>query len=114
MKVWGGNRIYSSSHIPQLLKAFHDFTENPVDPKAAIILTLEKIGSSEIPFMFYFYDGWKAPKGVFKQFEDIPAQLDGCKSRTYTDLVSVADSQRISSHIYSSKSPERARQQWEV
>jgi hypothetical protein len=78
-KVWGGSRMYSNKHLPGLLKAFNDFTESPVDPKAAIILTIEKMGGNIAPVLFLFYDGPEAPEGVFKQFEDIPISLTQLK-----------------------------------
>jgi hypothetical protein len=85
--TWGGVRTYSGYETDKLLKAFHDFTANPVDPKAAIILTFEKLGNTVLNALFMFYDGPKAPKGVFKQFEDIPIFLDLTYTQSYADLV---------------------------
>jgi hypothetical protein len=86
--VWGGVRTYSGYETDKLLKAFHDFTANPVDPKAAIILTFEKVGDTVMNLLFMFYDGPKAPSGAFRQFESIPIFLDLTWTQSYATLVS--------------------------
>jgi hypothetical protein len=72
-----------------LLAAFQDFTENPVDPKAAVILTLERVAGINIFLLFKFYDGPTPPTGVFKGFEGIPSISDSSKTQYYGDLVSL-------------------------
>lgn len=63
--------MFSSGKVDALLGAFHDFTELPADPKAAIILTLERIGGQELWILFRSYDGPSPPLGAFKKFESI-------------------------------------------
>ncbi|KAF2668477.1 FAD-binding domain-containing protein [Microthyrium microscopicum] len=87
VQVWGGQRIYSSGSIPALLEAFHDFTESPVDPRAAIILTLERVAGINVVLMFYFWHGPTPPVGVFKKFENITHLSDSCSTRSYADLL---------------------------
>lgn len=46
-------------------------TSRTADPKAAIILTLERIGGQELWILFRSYDGPSPPLGAFKKFESI-------------------------------------------
>jgi hypothetical protein len=112
--VYGGQKIYGPGAETKLVEAFHDFTENPVDPKAAIILTLEKVGTTILPVVFYFYQGPTPPKGVFKGFENVSVLYDRTKTQPYLDLLvsnsfggaSLSSSQRTSFRV----SPVQSRQ----
>lgn len=114
-KVFGGQKFYAPGTEDRLLEAFADFTENPVDPKAAVILTLEKFGTTTTPVVFYFYQGATAPKGVFKGFEDIWPMFNNVKTQPYLDLLisnaiggaSVSSTQRSSFRVRISKAFKR-------
>ena len=80
--------MFSAGNVDALLDAFHDFTESPADPKAAVILTLERIGGQELCILYRCYDG-RTPPGAFKKFESIsnvPGTNFGA-TRTYPELV---------------------------
>jgi hypothetical protein len=107
--VHGGQKIYAPGAEDKLVEAFHDFTENPVDPKAAVILTLEKIGTTILPVVFYFYQAPTPPKGAFKGFETVKHLYDNTKTQSYLDLLtsnsfggaSLSSSQRSSFRVRS-------------
>jgi hypothetical protein len=73
-------------------------TENPVDPKAAIIFTLERVGGQQLVVLYHCYDGPTPPKGAFKKFETISSLIDQTKTRTYKDLVSSSVYQSLLIH----------------
>lgn len=82
--------MFSDSNRRAILTAFHDFTANPVDPKASVIVSLSRFGGSGTLWVIHrFYDGEVPPKGAFMGFEDlwhIPGTDFGAV-RTYADLV---------------------------
>lgn len=88
-KVWGGPIVFSDTNRNALLAAFHDFTEKPADPKAAIILTSAHLGGVGVWILHRFYDGEQPSQGAFKQFEAIDhiPGLDGGWARSYGDLL---------------------------
>jgi hypothetical protein len=90
-KVWGGYRIYTTGKGDQIYSGFHEFNKNPnADPKAASIVNTSYATQGTIIYMvFFFYDGPKPPAGAFGKLIDIPALIDLCTERTYTDLVSL-------------------------
>jgi hypothetical protein len=88
-KVLGGYRIFSTGKRERIYAAYHEFINNPnPDPKAAIIVNSNHCTSGmNIYMIFFFYDGEKHPPGAFGKMYDIPATLDFCTTRTYTDLM---------------------------
>jgi hypothetical protein len=86
-QVWGGYRTYTGGKAPALMKAVRTFTENYPDPKAAIIVTAERVLDINMWLMFFFYDGPEVPKGVFDEFLAISHITDSTKTRSYADLL---------------------------
>lgn len=86
-QVWGGSRIYGSDQLPELYANFADFTSNPTDPKAAIILTIEYVAGGLVPLVFYFYDGATPAAGAFKGFLNQPYLIDNTKTQSYGALL---------------------------
>ncbi|PBP27987.1 putative FAD binding domain containing protein [Diplocarpon rosae] len=88
-QVWGGVRIYSQAATAQLLTATQDFTENFHDPKAAVIVTFEKLVSGLEQFwaVFFFYDGPAPPAGVFDEFNGLATESDSVKTQSYSSLL---------------------------
>ena len=85
--VWGGVRSYTADKTPALLEALHKFIGQPKDPKAAIIFLTLPNGNDTPVTLSFFYDGPKAPPGVFCGLEDIKASLDVTSEIAYSTLV---------------------------
>ncbi|KAF1985896.1 FAD binding domain-containing protein [Aulographum hederae CBS 113979] len=101
-EIWGGTMVFGGDQTPKLLTAIRNFTEHYLDPKAALIMTAEKVlrGAVDIWVVFLFYDGPTPPPNVFKDFIDTPHVLNDCKSRSYYDLLASNNKYVLHGSIY--------------
>jgi FAD/FMN-containing dehydrogenase len=88
-QVWGGYRIYDMLQQPAIVKALQQFVESPSDPKAAIIVGVNRRAPiGRFLQMFYFYDGPTPPSEPFKGPLEVPATiLDSTQTRSYSGLL---------------------------
>jgi hypothetical protein len=86
-KIWGGIRAYKSSQSAEILAAVQNLTETYPDPKAAVIVTLNRILRHETIVVFFFYDGPAPPDGVFGGLEKIHSSVSTVKTQSYKDFV---------------------------
>ncbi|RDA94226.1 hypothetical protein CP533_0580 [Ophiocordyceps camponoti-saundersi (nom. inval.)] len=90
--VWGGIRIYAGDQRAALFAAISNFTASNRDNKAAIIPTFTIVDAFglvnrfPVGVLFFFYDGRKAPPGVFDAFNSIPTILSNTVTRPYLAL----------------------------
>ncbi|RDA86152.1 hypothetical protein CP532_3044 [Ophiocordyceps camponoti-leonardi (nom. inval.)] len=90
--VWGGVRIYAGNQRAALFAAIANFTASNRDNKAAIIPTFTIIDAFglvqhfPIGVLFFFYDGRRAPPGVFDAFDAIPTIFSNTVTRPYLAL----------------------------
>jgi hypothetical protein len=92
-QVWGGFRIYDTTHEDEIYAALHDFVPHgPRDPKAAIIHTNSiAAGNTKSHILIFFYDGPTPPTtGPFADFINIPPLIDQTGTQSYASLVSVS------------------------
>jgi len=95
--VWGGNVVYlrTPSVDVALLHAVRDFTEYSDDPKAAVIVTAERVNLNLVDswILFLFYDGPVVPPGIFDNFTQIGLGpiTNTFHERTYADLMAFSN-----------------------
>jgi hypothetical protein len=91
----GGNLLFlhSPATDSKILKAVRDFTEYNEDPKAAVIVTAERINLNLLDscILFLFYDGLSPPPGTFDNFTSMGPFTNDCRERTYADLMAFSN-----------------------
>lgn len=100
--IWGGNLVFGDDHTDGILSAVRNFTENYVDPKAAIIVTSELTlwNSTNLWILFLFYDGGQPPEGIFDEFLALDPIIDSCKTQAYGDLLKANDAFVLHGSVY--------------
>ncbi|KAG8165011.1 hypothetical protein KVR01_005286 [Diaporthe batatas] len=102
-QIWGGNLVFlGAQKTDGILSAVRNFTENYDDPKAAIIATSElTLGkSTDLWILFLFYDGLEPPAGIFDEFLALKPDINSCKTRSYSDLLTSNNAFVLKGSVY--------------
>lgn len=102
-QIWGGNLVFlGAQKTDGILSAVRNFTEHYDDPKAAIIATSELTlgNSTDLWILFLFYDGLEPPTGIFDEFLALKPDINSCKTRSYSDLLTSNNAFVLKGSVY--------------
>lgn len=89
-EIWGGLRIYDSSHDSEIFRLMHEFIPTmESDPKGTIIHTgIIAVGGVTTSFLWFFYDGPEPPTtGPYAELTEIPSLVSTAKTQSYSSLL---------------------------
>lgn len=90
-QIYGGNLVFlrTPSLDRALLRAVRDFTEHNTDPKAAVIVTAERVNANLLDswILFLFYDGPTPPQDIFTNFTSLLPVTNTLRTQSYAELM---------------------------